>query len=816
MRLLPLLFLLLHCLPIIAQQKASTAPASLVIPTRAGKWTLQSYDEQILRIRFTPEERWFNAQLSDAVIARPSTKPIVRNTIDGEQFLFAGDIRVQVDEGAEQLLLKANDSSEAITIQAFRYGPNAGFRISLQEGEMVFGGGERAINMDRRGYRLPLYNAPAYGYEEGAENLNFSIPLFYSSKGHALFFDNPSSGYVDVGKSDPSLLEAGFSSGELNCYFIAGKTIDEMLQSYTRLTGKAPLPPRWALGNFMSRFGYQSESQLMAIVDSMRKYKIPMDAVILDLFWFGDSIKGTLGNLDWVNSSKWPNPKRMMDTLEARSIKTILITEPFFLQGTRNYDASLKFLAVDSSRQPYMLKDLYFGYGGLIDLFRKDARDWFWTKYDKQIKLGVDGWWGDLGEPEKHPADLYHNGKDLGVNQLLNSNQVHNLYGHYWSKMLYEKYKQFYPQQRLFYLNRSGFAGSQRYSVFPWTGDVSRSWSGLRAQLPLLQSMSICGIPYIHSDAGGFAGGDEDPELYLRWLQFAIFTPIFRPHGTALGQADPQARSYPSEPALWPDSVREIAKQYVQTRYDLVPYNYNLSYEQSKYGKPMMRPMFYYDLADSNLVKAQDQYMWGDAILVAPVLEKGATKRRLYLPKGNWYDSRNKKKYEGGQWLEVPVYIDRIPVFVKAGSFVPTRAQLSNISEYKTRLLVTQYFFSPEGGKYMLYDDDGKDPRAMETNNHEMIGFVARSTHTGMEIRIGSGSDRYTGRATKRFMVMDIFGLPADPKSVKVDGLLAPLQSKFQEIEKYRGQIALWDPLNGMLRVVFEFTGTSQKLEVSF
>ena len=165
------------------------------------------------------------------------------------------------------------------------------------------------------------------------------------------------------------------------------------------------------------------------------------------------------------------------------------------------------YLAVDSSGKPYYLTDFYFGHGGLIDIFRNDAQQWFWQFYKKQMENGVEAWWGDLGEPEKHPSNLYHNLKDYGYKRLFNADEVHNIYGHTWTKMLYDYYAKEYPNKRLFYLNRSGFAGSQRYSIFPWTGDVSRSWSGLRAQLPILIGMSMSGVPYVHSDAGGFAGG---------------------------------------------------------------------------------------------------------------------------------------------------------------------------------------------------------------------------------------------------------------------------------------------------------------------
>ncbi|ULQ50987.1 glycoside hydrolase family 31 protein [Flavihumibacter fluvii] len=792
MRQLLTAFLILVILPVRAQQYG----------TRAGSIILQQYDNRILKITFHPAGERESARFSEAVQGKPGK--------------VSRHWNITKDSARALAVVGHNDLQDSIALEFFGSDGAGGFRIGLAPGEAIYGGGERAIPMNRRGYAFPLYNQPQYGYAEGAEALNYSVPLFLSSRGYALFFDNPAKGYADIGKSDPNVFETGFTGGELNVFLIIGKNIDEQLQAYSQLTGRQPLPPRWVFGNFMSRFGYTSQVQVLQTLQAMQEEKFPVDAVILDLFWFGDSIKGTLGNLDWVNKTAWPDPKGMIDTLKAKNIKTILVTEPFILEGTKNYTESQPYLAVDSVGKPYTLTDFYFGRGGLVDLFRADARNWFWKKYDAQIRLGVAGWWGDLGEPEKHPADIYHNTKDLGHKKLVRSDLVHNLYGYYWSKMLAEKYRELYPKTRLFYLNRAGFAGSQRYGVFPWTGDVSRSWSGLRAQLPLLQGMSISGVPYIHSDAGGFAGGDNDAELYTRWIQFATFTPVFRPHGTNVGVVDPAAVSIPSEPVYWPDSVKKIARKFVQLRYDLLPYNYTLAYDQSVFGKPLIRPMNYYDYTDSNLNKASDQYMWGDAILVAPVLEKGATTRKLYLPKGDWYNFFTNQRRQGGEWIEEKLYADKIPVYVKAGSFVPTRPGLDNTEEYKTRLVVLKHYVSRDPGEYMLYDDDGTDPRALEMDNYERIFLHAEQEKTGLAITVKSGDRRYKGRVIKKFVLLEVIGLRSEPTVVKVDGFIAPMRNRLEALDGAKGNMSFWDPVNGKVFVLFEYTSKEQRLNINY
>jgi oligosaccharide 4-alpha-D-glucosyltransferase len=647
-----------------------------------------------------------------------------------------------------------------------------GFRFNMQEGEKIYGGGERALPLNRRGYRFNLYNNPWYGYSEGADNLNFSVPFFTSSKGYGLFFDNGSKGYADIGKSNASIFEVGFLSGELNVYVIFGETYQEILTSYQKLTGFQPMPPKWAMGNFMSRFGYTSEKQTMDIAAKMRSEKVPFDAVIFDLFWFGDSIKNTLGNIDWVNNNKWPHPKQMITDLKKDNLNSILITEPFFLKGTKSYPFAEQYLAKDSVGKAYQLQDFYFGKGGLLDIFRKDAGNWLWNyHYKKQIANGVAGWWTDLGEPEKHPSDMLHNLKDLGVNRMMQADEVHNLYGHYWNKMLFENYAKEFPNTRLFHLNRSGFSGSQRYSIFPWTGDISRSWSGLRAQLPNILGMSMSGIPYIHSDAGGFAMGEGDPELYVRWLQFSLFTPIFRPHGTALYDVDPNAFSYPSEPALADKSVLDYVKKVVDQRYQLLPYNYTLAYRQAAFGEPLIKPLYYQYQNDEKAVVIGDQFMWGDAFMIAPVVVKGQQSKEVYLPNGNWYDFNSHLFYTGKQTVNISTEDFKYPVLVKAGSFVPQFPnRVKNTVDQKSGIISVLYIPSEKASTYQLYLDDGISKNAIRSKQYELIDFKTRGRNANsLDISITSNGGNYIGKPIKEKISLQIPGMDQKPKKININ-----------------------------------------------
>jgi oligosaccharide 4-alpha-D-glucosyltransferase len=726
-------------------------------------------------------------QVSDAVIAKPLQKQgeLTLERLGPDSFRIVNFHDIVEDPRAFSFAIRATGDTRM-------------FHIPLQEGQRVFGGGERALPLNRRGYRLNLNNNPWYGYGEVADNLNYSVPFISTSAGYGLFFDNPARSYIDIGKTDPSLIEWSAPSGSWSMYILLGD-YQEQLTAYYKLTGTQPIPPRWAFGNLMSRFGYTSEAQVKDILAKMTAEKVPVEAVIFDLFWFGDSIKQTMGNLDWINRKKWPNPKGMIADFKKQGVKTILITEPFFVEASKNYKASKPYLATDSAGNVYSLKDFYFGKGGLVDIFRKDAQAWFWSYYRRQMQLGVEAWWGDLGEPEKHPSDVYHNLKDYGFSRRFQADEVHNIYGHTWTKMLYHYYAKEYPNKRLFSLNRSGFAGSPRYGIFPWTGDVSRSWGGLRGQLPTLLGMSMSGVPYVHSDAGGFAGPGGDNELYVRWLQFAVFTPIFRPHGTALYEVEPGAGSFPSEVALIDTPWRNFAREAINLRYYLLPYNYSLAYKQATEGAPLIAPLYFYFPGDTIAARIQDEYFWGENILVAPVLEKGATTRRVYLPEGQWLDGKG-LLHEGKRWMTVPVTMESIPWFFRAGGIVPGQMTTpgTNTSNDKNASPFIVYIPSAKATKFDWYLDDGQSRNALSTGNYTLLRCQGVQKSNVITLQLTPTNQRYV----KAKLLAQVGAIDDMPHEVRVNGKRVPLGR--DQMMNTKSNAAYWDSKRQSVNVFLE------------
>lgn len=668
---------------------------------------------------------------------------------------------------------------------------STGVRFALKPGEKVFGTGERAMAMDRRGEKLQLYNRPFYAYEYGAAMLNYSVPVTVSSRKYSILFDNPQKGYIDIGLTEPSVTEWNAIGGTARYYLIAGSSFSEISASYTWLTGRQPLPPRWAFGNLQSRMAYRNQYETDSIVSLLQKNDFPVDAIILDFYWFGDSIQGHLGKLDWFKKA-WPDPEGMISKFRKQGIKTILITEPYVIDTVANHaDAAAKGVFVtDSLGNTYIDKQFYFGAGSLIDIFKPQARDWFWQKYKKQIDIGIAGWWGDLGEPESHPSDIWHvTGK---------ADQVHNIYGHYWDKMLFEKYKVNYPNTRLFHLQRSGFAGTQRFSAFPWTGDVSRSWGGLQAQLPLLLTMGMNGLGYIHSDAGGFAQGVKDDELYTRWLQFAVFTPILRPHGSGI----------PSEPVYWSAQTQDIVRRYIKLRYAMLPYNYSLAYQNATSGMPLMRPLFYQFPDDTVAFSSDNQYMWGDNLMVAPVIEKGKNTQSIYFPAGNWFDFHTGVEYKGKTRIDFPINIENIPVFAKAGSFIPLTAPLTTTDKYTGGNYTVRYY--PSGkSTFVQFEDNGLDSKSLSEGKYELITYKGNKESLITTVEI-SKTGSWQGMPDSRNMLLQI---RTDTKAAKVmvNGKTIKIKAK-KETSTGKKTTVTFD--EKWLYVSFNWDGNPVKIEV--
>ena len=518
------------------------------------------------------------------------------------------------------------------------------------------------------------------------------------------------------------------------------------------MTGRQELPPFWALGYITSKYGYRTQAETEGVIDTLQQEGYPVDGIVLDLYWSGK--EQDMGSLSW-EENQWPDHVKMLRNLKRKGVNLIPISQPYVLKngrGLENYDMLSEYglFGRDSVGDTHEVQ-IWVGEGGMFDMSNPDTRTWLRNRYKKLTDEGVAGWWGDLGEPEVHPETMIHaNG--------LTAREYHNRYGNDWSEIIYQMFKDEYPDTRSMSLMRGGTTGLQRFNVFPWSTDVSRSWGGLQPQVRIMLNSGMSGLGYMSHDVGGFAVDPEnpvDPELYVRWLQLGVFSPVLRTHAQQM-----------AEPYKYPE-YSSIIKPLIKERYRWLPYNYALAYENTTTGMPLVRPIDY--TRKSPLNSVDDEYMWGPDVLIAPVLNPGVKTREVILPEGTWIDYNNPRNvYHGPDTIAYPSPLHVIPMFVKAGSIIPTADYpMRNTGDYSTARYTLNYYPDSDcTGHGIIYEDDRKTP-SLGNTFHSIINFDTRTVDNQSVIKITSDINGAPDKAEKRLTFK--FYNVASPKTIGVD-----------------------------------------------
>ena len=696
---------------------------TLKITVNDGVYKIVPYNNNIIETTFTPTGEVEKTE-SHAVILEPKDIDISFVETANEVVLMTGEIMTKVQKSPFQI--KYYHNNKLLITEAKGYVKNDSLEtidFNIKSNEILYGGGARALGMNRRGNRLKLYNKAHYGYETRSELMNYTMPIVVSSDKYLLHFDNATIGFLDLDSKQNNHLMYETISGRKTYQIVAASTWPKLIDQYTNLTGKQPMPPRWALGNFASRFGYHSQYEVEKTINRFKDLNVPVDAVILDLYWFGKTITGTMGNLEVFRDS-FPDFEGMISRLKAKGVKTITITEPFVLTTSNRWKEAVKqqVLATDSLGKPYTY-DFYFGNTGLIDIYNPKGASWFWSIYKGLREKGIVGIWGDLGEPEVHPTALKH--------YNTSADEVHNIYGHDWAGLIYKGYKNDFSEERPFILMRAGYSGSQRYGMIPWSGDVNRTWGGLQSQTEIALQMGLQGLGYMHSDLGGFAGDNLDDELYTRWLQYGVFQPIFRPHAQ---------EEVPSEPVYRSEEALKLSKKAIALRYALLPYNYHLVFENNTQGLPLMRPLFFED-SRSEMNTVSSTYFWGNDFLISPVTNAGQEQQMVDFPNtGNWYDFYNNKAYVGGKSQFVNTVKTSIPTFVRGGAIIPLIDPVQSTDEYELNNFQLHYYFDQKVKKSqrLIYNDNGLLANAYENDQYELLKVTAQHNSNRIQMELSA------------------------------------------------------------------------------
>ena len=594
----------------------------------------------------------------------------LRNNSPAQEFK-SGRLLVHVSTSPITFAISTANGAE---LQKIEIEPDSG-TVSFATGtSLLLGLGEGGPQFDRRGSIDPMKSGQG-GYRLATHGGRVPIPWIISTAGWAMFVHQPFGTFDFSGpqsKFQPSNPDAA-----LDIFFVASPDPPTIMAEYARLTGHPEMPPLWSFGYQQSHRTLANREEVLAEAKTFREKKLPCDALIYLGTGFCPSGWNTEnGSFSW-NSRVFPDPKQIIEKLHEDNFRVVLhdviLTDK--LRGTV-HDAcdALSFDAEEASC--------------------------YWDAHRKDFAMGVDGWWPDEGDP-------------LDIASRLARNRMH------WEGPQIDR-----PNERPYALHRNGYSGMQRYAAFLWSGDVYSTWETLKTQIPIAINTSLTGIPYWGTDIGGFVPTPEfTAELYVRWFQFGAFCTLFRSHGRTwklrlpwgwhTGDPGPvEIRNYdgaavPDASQLHNAQVEPICRKYLELRYRMLPYLYSVVRECATTGMPIMRALWLHYPEDPIAVARQDQYLWGRQILVAPVVEKAATARSVYLPQGRWYDFWSNERLEGGREIPRSVDLETMPLYVAAGTVLPLGPVKQHTSERVEQPLSIS-IYPGASGSFLLYEDDGR------------------------------------------------------------------------------------------------------------
>ena len=659
---------------------------------------IEPWGKNSLRIRATknsrmPEENWallepdheeacawnqnavgdFSAQSSEAEVT-------LRETSEGAEILN-GKIRAVISKAGKimiynqkgELLLEEywrnrrdlqDPKCSAIEVEGREFRPNVGgdyhltMRFeSLDPAEKIYGMGQ---------YQQPYLNLKGMDLELAQRNSQASVPFMLSSCGYGLLWNNPAVGRAVFGKNIMSF--EAYATKALDYWVTAGDTPREIEEAYAAVTGTVPMMPEYGLGFWQCKLRYQTQEELLEVAREYKRRRLPIDLIVIDFFHW--AVQG-----DWkFDPTYWPDPDAMVRELKELGIELMVSIWPTVAFTSENYEEMLEKGYLIRTERGYRVGQFFEGNTLFYDATNPRAREFVWEKvkknyYDKGIKV----FWLDEAEPEYMAYDFdnyrYYLGTDL---------EVGNIYPLEYARTFYEGMER-EGQKNIVNLLRCAWAGSQKYGALVWSGDIASSFKSMRDQLAAGLNMGLAGIPWWTTDIGGFHGGDPaDPafrELFVRWFQWGAFCPVMRLHGNRL-PVQPQVGTTggaacrsgaPNEVWSYGEQVYDICVKYLNIRESMRDYTRELMRQAHEKGTPVIRTLFYEFPEDSTSWEVEDEYLYGARYLVAPILEAGAKVRRIYLPGSGvqWEAMETKETYEGGQWIEVPVCLESMPVFVR-------------------------------------------------------------------------------------------------------------------------------------------------------
>jgi len=576
----------------------------------------------------------------------------------------------------------------------------------IEAEEHFYGFGERTGLLDKLAERKTNWTVDALDYGSLTDEMYQAIPFFIALRpeiSYGIFFNTTFWSQFDLGAQKPGVWQMETRGGDLDYYIIYGSHPEQILRTYTQLTGRMPMPPRWSLGYHQCRWSYESETVVRQLARDFRDRRIPCDVIHLDIdYMHGYRV------FTW-SPKRFPNPAKLVSDLAQDGFKTVTIVDP----GVK-YEPEADYHVFDQGLEHdcFVRKadgQLFHGYvwpdkAVFPDFLRPDVRDWWGNLHKSLTDSGVAGIWNDMNEPAIDDRPFGDPGNKIWFpldapqgpdDERTNHTEAHNLYGLTMAQAASVGLERLRSTERSFVLTRSGYAGVQRWSSV-WMGDNQSLWEHLEMSLPMLCNMGLSGVAFVGSDIGGFAG-NATAELFARWMQMGMLYPLMRGH-SAMSTAR-------HEPWMFGDRVERICREYIELRYRLLPYLYTLFWEAATTGAPILRPLLYHFPNDPNTYTLYDQVLLGPSLMAAPIYRPGVEHRAVYLPSGKWYDWWSGELYEGSTHILAHAPLERMPLYVRAGAIIPMAPVMQYVDEHPLDQLILRIW--PGTGKWTLYEDDG-------------------------------------------------------------------------------------------------------------
>ncbi|MBL7850874.1 MAG: glycoside hydrolase family 31 protein [Cyclobacteriaceae bacterium] len=599
---------------------------------------------------------------------------------------------------------------------------------TLQEGERFIGLGEKTGPLDRRGHGYQHWNTDAYSYSPGQDPLYCSTPFYigiHHRRQYGIYLDNTHKTFFNFGASNNRFSSFSADAGDLNYYFIQGDSVAELIEGYTHLTGRMPLPPKWSLGYQQCRYSYYPDYEVRTIAKTFRDKKIPADAIVLDIHYM-DKYK----IFTWDNVH-FPDPKGLIDYLKSLNFEVVVMCDPGIKaeEGYEPYDdGKAKDVFVKYPDGEYYSGQVWPGWCHFPDFTHPDVRKWWAEKLAAYSALGINGYWNDMNEIATWGNMLPENIEFHHEGEKATARKARNIYGMQMARSTYEGARQLLGGKRPFNLSRSGFSGIQRYAAV-WTGDNVSYDDHMMLGIRMVNSMGVAGIAFAGYDVGGFTG-DTSVKLFARWITLGAFSPFFRGH-TMVNSLD-------AEPWSFGEEVENISRNFIRLRYQLMPYLYSVFHEATRTGMPVQRTLAITHTHDARVYQSQyhNQYFFGPSFLIAPVVSHQAY-AKIFLPGGDWYSLYDGTRHAGNCETIVESPLHRLPVFIAAGSIIPMQPPVEHTGEQPGELHLHVY----SGGMkttFDYYEDDGS------TFRHEAGEYhLRRMTHESKTLILDPAEGTY-------------------------------------------------------------------------